>query len=140
VLVFALPLRAMALAYARFGAEIASNRGPAARIGRAMASRPFLIGGSERFDTVIAEETSGRVLAKVGAEGVHSVMAIDSGLGLALKVEDGALRAQHAAVVTALVQLGVMSEPLSPRLAEFVRRPVKNTRGEAVGELRPEQL
>jgi L-asparaginase II len=100
-----------------------------------MASRPFLIGGTERFDTVLAEETRGRVISKVGAEGVHSVMIPDRGLGLAIKVEDGATRAQHPAVIEALRQLRVLSDPLSNRLAEFARRPIRNTRGEAVGEI-----
>lgn len=137
VSVFALPLSAMATAYARFTAAAGSGDAPAARILGAMAARPFLIGGTERFDTVLAEETNGTVLSKVGAEGVHCVMVPDRGLGVAVKVEDGALRAQHTAVLAALRQLGVLSDPLPSRLAEFERRPVKNTRGEVVGELRP---
>ncbi|HYV96698.1 MAG TPA: asparaginase [Gemmatimonadaceae bacterium] len=136
--VFALSLRAMAFAYARFGAAAAAGENPAARIISAMTSRPFLIGGTERFDTLLIEETNGRLLAKVGAEGVHSVMIPSRGIGLAIKVEDGALRAQHAAVIAALRQIGELPGELPDRIAEFVKRPVKNTRGEVVGELRPE--
>ena len=137
VSVFALPLRAMALAYARLGAQYAAGEQPAARVVGAMASRPFLVGGTDRFDTIIAEETGGRVIAKVGAEGVHSVMVPDRGLGITLKVHDGALRAQHVAVIAALCELGVLGDPLPQRLRTFARRPVKNTRGEVVGEIRP---
>ncbi|HKS05442.1 MAG TPA: asparaginase [Gemmatimonadaceae bacterium] len=136
VSVFALSLRAMAHAYADLGAQYASGVDPAARIVRAMASRPFLVGGTDRFDTIIAEETNGRVIAKVGAEGVHSVMVPGRGLGLALKVHDGALRAQHVAVVAALSQLGVLTAPIPERLLAFAHRPIKNTRGEIVGEIR----
>jgi L-asparaginase II len=139
VTVFALPLAAMALAYARLGDALASGQEPAARIIRAMIARPFLLGGTERFDTVLTEETEGRIVAKVGAEGVHSVLIPAASLGLALKVEDGNQRAQHIALLAALVQMGFLTEPLSPRLAEFARRPVKNTRGEVVGELRGER-
>ena len=135
VSVFAIPLTAMALAYAKLGDAFVRGEPPAARIVKAMASRPFLIGGTERFDTVLAEETRGRVISKVGAEGVHSVMIPDRGLGLAIKVEDGATRAQHPAVIEALRQLRVLSDPLPNRLAEFARRPIRNTRGDAVGEI-----
>ena len=135
VSVFGLPLRAMAAAYARFAGALASGEGPLGRVGRAMAARPFLVGGTERFDTVIAEETDGAVIAKVGAEGVHCAAVPGRGLGVAVKVEDGALRAQHAALLAVLTQLDLIAMPLSARLAEFARRPVKNTRGDVVGEL-----
>jgi L-asparaginase II len=102
-----------------------------------MTSRPFLVGGTDRFDSVLIEETRGRVLAKVGAEGVHTVAALDLGLGIAVKAEDGAQRAQYPAVLRALQLVGALPDPLPQRLAEFIRRPVRNTRGEVVGEVHP---
>jgi L-asparaginase II len=61
------------------------------------------------------------------------------GLGLAVKVEDGALRAQHIAVLRALQLLDVLPQELSPRLAEWAVKVLRNTRGEIVGEVRAEQ-
>lgn len=133
--VMALPLDRMALAYARLGAAIAAGDEVPARIGSAMRAHPSLVGGTDRFDTVMLHETQGRVIAKVGAEGVHTVMIPERKIGFAVKVEDGAVRAQHAAVVAVLQLLGVFPE-LPPKLAEYLQRPVKNTRGERVGELR----
>src|SRR5690606_25849654 len=126
---------AMALAYARLARDDAQGTPPAARITAAIRARPFLVGGTDRFDTILAEETGGAILAKVGAEGVHCAMIPASGLGVAIKVEDGAQRAQHAALLATLSQLGLLPDPLPPRLADFARRPVRNTRGDAVGEL-----
>ena len=103
----------------------------------AMTSRPFLVGGTERFDSILTEETGGRVLAKVGAEGVHTVAVLDQRLGFAVKVEDGNSRAQHPAVLRMLQHLGALPDPLPPRLAELLVRAVRNTRGETVGEVRP---
>jgi L-asparaginase II len=97
-----------------------------------------LLGGTERFDTVLIEETDGRVISKVGAEGVHTISVPHLGLGVAVKVEDGALRAQHIAVIRALQMVGVLPEALSPRLAEWAIKPIRNTRGEIVGEVRSE--
>lgn len=133
--VMALPLDRMALAYARLGAAMEAGDEVPARIASAIRANPTLVGGTDRFDTVVLHETQGRVFAKVGAEGVHTVMIPDRKIGFAVKVEDGAVRAQHAAVVAVLQMLEVFPE-LPQKLAEYVQRPVKNTRGERVGELR----
>jgi L-asparaginase II len=126
----------MAYAYARLSADAMRGDDIPARVVHAMRTRPFLIGGSDRFDTALMEETEGRVLSKVGAEGVHTVAVIEEGIGLAVKVEDGAQRAQFAAVLRMLQFLGTLPERLPPRLEEFAHRPLRNTRGEIVGEVR----
>ncbi|HUF26440.1 MAG TPA: asparaginase [Gemmatimonadaceae bacterium] len=136
VVVFGLPLRNMALAWARLGAAAARGEEIPARVLDAMRTRPILVGGTDRFDSVLIEATEGRVIAKVGAEGVHSLTIPEAGLGVALKVEDGAQRAQYIAVLRLLQLLGALPEPLPERLAELIRKPVRNTRGEAVGEIR----
>src|SRR5688500_20225869 len=86
------------------------------RVISAMRTRPFLIGGSDRFDSILIEETDGRIVAKIGAEGVHSVAVLDQGVGIALKVEDGAQRAQFPAVVRLLQLRDALPEKLPPRL------------------------
>ena len=137
VVVFGLPLDAMARAYARLA--VAASRGDEipSRITRAITTRPFVFGGSDRFDSLVVEETNGRVISKVGAEGVHSVALFDLGLGFAIKVEDGATRAQYPAVLRMLELLGALPESISPKLAEYGRARIRNTRGEVVGELLP---
>jgi L-asparaginase II len=135
VVVFNLSLEAMARAYARFANAVAQGDAIPQRIAQAMTARPFLIGGTDRFDTVLLEETQGRVLVKIGAEGVHCAAIIDQGIGIAVKVEDGASRAQYPALLEILRRYGAVSDPLPQRLAEFARPRIKNTRGETVGEV-----
>lgn len=137
VVVYGLPLVHMAQAYARLGAAAEKGSDIPTRLFAAIRAEPHLFGGTERFDTVLLEETGGQVVAKVGAEGVHTVSIPSRGWGLCIKVEDGALRAQHAAVLCALQQLDVLPDPLPPRLAEFLVRPIRNTRGEVVGQILP---
>ena len=137
VVEFGLPLQAMALAYARLADGARLSHEVPSRIIHAMQTRPFLIGGSDRFDSALIEATEGRVIAKVGAEGVHSVALIDEGIGFALKVEDGAQRAQYPAVLAVIQHFGALPHDLPPRLAEFTNRQLRNTRGEVVGEVRP---
>jgi L-asparaginase II len=137
VVVYALPLEAMARAYGRLARAARADDDVPARVLHAMRTRPFLVGGTDRFDTVMIEETEGRVVTKVGAEGVHSVALVEEGVGAAVKAEDGSPRAQYPAVLRLLQQLGALPELLPPRLAEFMERPVRNTRGEVVGRVGP---
>jgi L-asparaginase II len=131
--VVAVPLEAMARACARLA--ITAKRGDEvpSRVVGAMTARPFLVGGTDRFDTALIEDTGGRIVAKVGAEGVHSLAVPEMGLGLAIKVEDGAQRAQYPAVLRLLQHLGAIGDDLTPRLAEYLHKPVRNTRNEIVG-------
>nr|MCU0627159.1 asparaginase [Gemmatimonadaceae bacterium] len=134
--VFVLPLRNMATAWGRL-ARHAHDEAAAARVLTAMATHPFLVGGTDRFDTVVMEETGGNVVCKIGAEGVHSLCIRDRALGLAVKVADGAQRAQYPAVLRLLQHLHALPATLPPRLAAFLVTPVRNTRGETVGEIHP---
>jgi L-asparaginase II len=134
---FALPLESMARAYARLADSARRSVEVPSRIVHAMQTRPFLVGGTDRFDSALIEATEGRVIAKIGAEGIHSAAVIDDGLGIAVKVEDGAQRAQFPALLAVLQHLGALPKELPPRLADFMRRSLRNTRGEVVGEVRP---
>lgn len=135
VVVFGMPLRNMALAYARLASAYARDEELPSRILDAIMDRPFMYSGTDRFDTVLLEATGGRIVAKVGAEGVHSAAVLDAGIGIAVKVEDGSPRAQYPALVRALQLVGALADPLPPRLQEFISRPVRNTRGEVVGRV-----
>ncbi len=137
VVEFAMPLEQMARAYSRLARAATESAGMPKRVVGAMQTRPFLIGGSDRFDSILIEETDGRIVAKIGAEGVHSAAVLEQGIGVAIKVEDGAQRAQFPALVRILQLLDALPESLPPRLDEFLKRQIRNTRGETVGEIRP---
>jgi L-asparaginase II len=137
VVEFAMPLEQMARAYSRLARAATEGAGLPKRVLGAMQTRPFLVGGSDRFDSILIEETDGRVVAKIGAEGVHSAAVLDQGVGVAVKVEDGAQRAQFPAIVRLLQLLDALPAELPTRLQEFLGRQLRNTRGEVVGEIRP---
>lgn len=139
VVCFGLPLHAMAAAYARL---ITSTDPAAIRIRQAMMGHPDLIAGAGRYCTHLMTAWPGGVLAKVGAEGVYSAALVEPGVGIALKVEDGdmvsapiALHGVLEQLVTHLLPARAADSPLA-RLAAHGRRPIRNTRGEATGELR----
>jgi L-asparaginase II len=136
--VWALPLAAMARAYARLATarEQGETRDRAlARIRSAMMSHPRATGGAERFATQLMESMPGRVVAKGGAEGLECLGLPEGGLGLAVKVEDGATRAVGPAVIEVLDHLGVLTEEERTRLAALRRPALRNVAGLEVGRI-----
>ena len=123
VVCYGLPLRNMASAYARLD--------NADRVRDAMLRHPELIAGEGRPCTEMMRAHPGRVIAKVGAEGVYCALLTQEKLGVALKVTDGHAIASALAMAAVLEALG-----LRPRPASLTARPNVNTRGETVGELR----
>ena len=135
VVVFGMTLERMARAYSRFAVAAARGEEVPRRVVNAMSNHPFLVGGTDRFDSALIAETNGRVVSKVGAEGVHCALLTERGIGVAIKVEDGAQRAQVPALLRLLQELDALPDPLPAKLAEMTHKPVKNTRGESVGEI-----
>ena len=144
---FVLPLARAALAFAKLADPSVAPAGEGELARRAMAAitaRPsYGSAAVGRLEAALMEVGGGRLLAKVGAEGVYGVgiapgVVGKRGLGLALKLEDGITfnRASDPIVVEALRQLGALGKRDLERLSEFAIREVTNCRGEAVGRMR----
>ena len=137
---FALPLRALARAFARVGTGEGLSRDramAAARLRRAVASHPHRVAGTGRFDTRVIERLGERVFCKVGAEGVYCASLPESGLGVAIKVDDGntsrACEVVMATVIEARVRLDDDERAFIAALSDVELR---NWRGLSVGRLR----
>jgi L-asparaginase II len=81
------------------------------RVADAMRAHPFLVGGTGRDVTTLLTSMPGLVV-KDGAEGVQAASTSD-GLGIALKIDDGAGRARTPVFLAALAQVGVALPPAS---------------------------
>lgn len=134
VVTFAASLESAALAYARL-ARASHEDGAPGRVLAAMHTHPWFVGGTGRLCTALMEAGRGRVVAKVGAEGVYCAAILPLGLGIALKVDDGAKRASEVALLEVLRQLDVLDDESYGRLASFAKPTVLNTRGQAVGRI-----
>jgi L-asparaginase II len=145
--VFGIPVRAMALMYARLVAPSNSfdlaTRNACKRIVKAMIDFPEMVGGTKnRLDTELIRAGKGRLISKIGADGVYTVGVLPgaewvNGLGLALKIEDGDdHRARPPAVIEALKQLNVLAEDELAALSSYAPTIIRNRRGERVGEAR----
>ncbi len=138
--VIAAPLGNLALAMARFADpqdQPEARQAACARVRAAMAAEPFMVAGSGRFCSAVIAASDGRVLAKTGAEGVFCIALPEAGLGLALKVEDGATRAAEVAAANLLRDLGLLDSKTLAALERLFEPPVTNRAGQKVGSLRP---
>ena len=142
---FAVPLDLMALAFAKlinpppvFNEDM---KNACQRIVAAKIKYPEMIGGSERLDTQIMQTLKGKIICKVGAEGVWSAGILPcekwkQGLGIALKIEDGDdNRARPVVAVELLRQLGIMTDEAEETLKEISPMILKNRRDIVVGEV-----
>ncbi len=137
---FAIPLRQLALAFARIGTGdgLSPERARAAkRLRQAVAQAPFMVGGSQRFDTQVMAQLGERVFCKIGAEGVYCASFPERGLGLALKIDDGQARAAEA-VMASLIAALLPCDDASMALLQTLGQPVlSNWNQRIVGSLRP---
>ncbi len=133
-----IPLRDLARAFARFGTGEGLSAGFAAaaeRLRAAVAAEPWFVAGSGRFCTEVMMVTGPRAFVKFGAEGVFTAALPELGLGVALKVEDGATRACEVVMATVLARLLPDLD-----LARFTHPPIRSRRGVVVGQTRPAPL
>ena len=137
---FAIPLDALALAFARVGTGTGLRPGyarAATRLRQAVARHPFMVAGSERFDTQVMAALGERVFCKVGAEGVFCAAFPERGLGVAIKIDDGntarAAEVAMAATIEAFVDLDNEEAMLLRSLSDATLR---NWNGIEVGALR----
>lgn len=144
---FALPISAMAKSFAKlvFPPEDFDEkmRQACRRIVSAMTNYPEMIGGTERLDTILMQTLGGKIISKVGAEGVYTAGVLPSekwktGLGIAFKIEDGEdKRARPVVAVELLRQLGILD---AESLKKFSPMMIENRRSDIVGKVTAEFL
>jgi L-asparaginase II len=140
---FAVPLPAMAVAFARLASPDARSPGLAdadSRVRQAMAAYPDMVSGPGQFNTELLRQWGPAIVAKGGAEGLFCLGLADRGLGVALKVADGSARGIAPALLQALHELGVLPAAVREALAAFVTPEVRNSHGLTVGDIRPVPL
>lgn len=137
---YAVPLVALAEAFARFG----TGRGlepkrasAAARIRAACAAEPYYVAGTGRFCTEIMQHFGARVLIKTGAEGVYCGALPNQGLGIAIKCDDGARRACEVVMAALIARFLPLDDVERAMLEHYVRPALHNWNLAPVGMLRP---
>lgn len=133
---YAMPLSALAAAYARLAAatDSAGQGAYFKQLADAMVSHPELVSGACRNDLAFMQAGRGDWVTKVGADGVQAVASRSRGQAFAIKVMDGSKVALHAATVEVLEQLGWLDDNQRKLLEPWRERAVLNARGLQVGD------
>jgi L-asparaginase II len=136
---WAIPLKKLAYAFAKFG----TGRGlsleraaAAARLRAACAANPWFVAGTGRFCTDIMKLLGARVFVKTGAEGIFCGALPEQGLGIAVKCDDGAGRAAEAIMAATIARLLPLDPAEEAALSRFARPTLRNWNGVEVGALR----
>jgi len=135
-----MPLLKLAYATARFAkpVDLAATRAKAIYcLHKAITNEPLYIAGHGSVVSELNDVTRGAVLAKTGAEGIVTAALPDQGLGIAVKIADGSERARSVALLTILDHLGALSDDEKQKLKLHIVPVLLNSRGLAVGEIRP---
>lgn len=132
---FALPIAAFARALAKLADPHGPRAAAAQRLVRAMIAHPELVGGTGRACTVLMRACGGRAALKAGAEGYYAGLIPQAGLGIALKIDDGAGRAAETVIAAIVDRLGLLGDDNAAR--DILVAPLRNTRGTVVGQRRP---
>ena len=135
---FATSLIGLARAAAQFAApDLSSVRGQAMqRLVSSMTRYPELVAGEGRACTELMRAMEGRVAIKTGAEAVFVAIIPELGLGVAVKIEDGAFRASECVIAAILIKLGVL-DPKHPATLRRWHAPLPNRRNIDAAYIRP---
>jgi L-asparaginase II len=133
---FAMPLARLAHLYARLAQGSADPKlgGAMGDMYDAMTGRPDLVSGTARTDLDWMTAGGGDWVAKIGADAVQTIGIRSAGIGIAIKVADGNVRALHPAVYSTLDQLGLLNPERRALLDAYRAPPIKNARGTVAGD------
>jgi L-asparaginase II len=116
-----------------------------ARIYRAMTTYPELVGGEDRFCTVLMQTFDGALVGKVAADGSYAIgvrasqqtarLGADGALGIAVKIEDGNAGVLYAVAAELLALLDIGTAAQRAKLDAFHAPKMLNTMGVKTGRL-----
>lgn len=129
---FALPVINIAWLFSNFSQE--KNK-IYKEIITAMCENPFYAGGKDQIDTLIMEASKGRLLSKVGANGI--IIVAWNGNTLVVKIADGNSQVRSFVAINLLVKLKWLkiADIQNPSLNKILEGKITNHSGKNVGEI-----
>lgn len=117
----------------------AARSAAAAETRQSMVKHPELVDGDGWATTDLMRAMGNGTAIKYGAEAVYTAILPERGLGLALKITDGAVRAADTAVAALLVRLGV-AEADHPLVQRWLRPILRSRLGLVSGYIQPSEM
>lgn len=137
----AIPIKNMALAFANYTntekhpSELAAS---IERILSAIQEHPFLVSGTQQFDSILMHAAKGKVFSKKGAEGNHWLYIPDQKKTVYLKVEDGDTperRAEFATAGALLQMMEAIDAETAKTIQPFTNPTLRNWKGLPIGHI-----
>jgi L-asparaginase II len=107
------------------------------RIKKAMIDNPLMVCGDGEFCTELIENSNGRVIGKVGSDGIYCAAVPGKRLGICVKIMDGSERAVYPVITRLLYRLGILSDSETESLERWAAPAIRNHRGQDVGYVMP---
>lgn len=107
------------------------------KIKEAFIKYPYLIGGHCRLDSEIINCSDGKLIAKVGAGGLCSIVNVDTKECLVVKIADTDMKARSLVVINSLIQLGWLDSQKvqAANISSLYDINISTLNGEIIGEV-----
>lgn len=131
--VYYMPLAKMAFLYAKLSSQHSLEP-----IRASMLKFPEYVGGEGRIDTAIMQVSQGKLLAKVGADGVFCVARAGRDEGMALKISSGNNTIRNLVILKALLKKGWLEKETEqhPLLKPFLSQQTRtNNQNKPIGQV-----
>lgn len=139
--VHAMPLYNVALAFSKFAFTDDLDeklKNACDRVFTSMNRYPEMVAGNDGFCTELMKHTNGKLIGKMGADGVYCVAVKGMDIGIAIKIEDGNMnRAVPPVVMRCLEDLNILTTSEMEALQKFRHEHLKNSLGEETGKVNP---
>ncbi len=135
---WAIPLYNLALGFAKFAepTTLTTERRVACEtLFQAVVNHPFMVAGTARYCTDMMTLLQKRVFLKVGAEGIYIAAIPDLKIAIAMKCEDGAVRAVESVMTALLDFVGATDHIKDDLLAPYRNVSIKNWNKMLTGEI-----
>lgn len=128
---FAIPLINIAKLFSNF-TSLKNN--DTKKIIDAIRENPYIIGGKGQVDSEIIKASAGKLISKVGAEGI--IVVAYNGNVAVVKIADGSQKARSIIITRLLLKLGWLKqcEIANSSLKDYFCKELKNLSGKVVGE------
>jgi L-asparaginase II len=102
-----------------------------------MIDNPLMVCGDGEFCTELIKNSGGRVIGKVGSDGIYCAAVPEKRIGICVKIMDGSERAVYPVITRLLYRLGILDDSETERLERWAAPAIRNHRGQDVGYVMP---
>lgn len=136
--VHALPLVNMAIGFRNLANPETLNselQDAANTVFKSMTAFPEMISGTNGFCSDLIKYSKGKLVGKIGAEGVYCVGIKGKNLGIALKIESGSMAVIPPVIMKTLIEMDILNNEELSNLKKYVEMDNRNDLQSVVGKI-----